>query len=119
MVSNREVCAGSGTKRILIPKLYIFGILTLRAIDWYTYESNRKGSGGGVGRGGSGVFWSPPPKKLLGHFYEIVIIYLESSAQTQSIGTLFEQIGLGGVCGHVQKSEAHALGCRPRGESSQ
>jgi len=25
----------------------------------------------------------------------------------------------GGVCGHVQKSEAHALGCRPRGESSQ
>jgi len=25
----------------------------------------------------------------------------------------------GGVCGHVQKSEAHALRCRPRGESSQ
>ena len=25
----------------------------------------------------------------------------------------------GGVCGHVQKSEAHTLGCRPRGESSQ
>jgi len=25
----------------------------------------------------------------------------------------------GRVCGHVQKSEAPALGCRPRGESSQ
>jgi hypothetical protein len=24
----------------------------------------------------------------------------------------------GGVCGHGQKSEAHVLGCRPRGESS-
>ena len=107
------------TARVKSIKNYIFGILTSKAIDWYTYESNRKGSGGGVGRGGSRVFWSPPPKKLLGHFYEIVIIYLESSAQTQSIGTLFEQIGLGGVCGHVQKSEAHALGCRPRGESSQ
>ena len=74
---------------------------------------------GGLVGGGPEFFGPPPPKKLLGHFYEIVIIYLESSAQTQSIGTLFEQIGLGGVCGHVQKSEAHALGCRPRGESSQ
>jgi len=24
----------------------------------------------------------------------------------------------GGVCGHAQKSEAHALGCKPRGESA-
>jgi hypothetical protein len=40
---------------------------------------------------------------------------LESSAQVQSIGTLYEQIWVkGGVCGHVQKSEAHALVCRPR-----
>ena len=76
------------------------------------------------GREGGGVrgvltFWDPPSRILLGHYPEIINIYLESSAQAQSIGTLFEQIGLRGrVCGHVQKSEAHALGCRPR-ESSQ
>jgi hypothetical protein len=64
--------------------------------------------------------FGPPPKNSLGHSYKILDISSESSAQTQSIGTLFEQIGFrGGVCGHVQKSEAHALGCRPRGESSQ
>ena len=57
---------------------------------------------------------------FLGHFHEILNIESESSAQVQSIGTLLGQIGLrGGVCGHVQKPEAHALGCRPRGESSQ
>jgi hypothetical protein len=76
----------------------------------------REGGGGG----GVSSFWDPPSRILLGHFSEIIIIYLKSSAQTQSIDTLFEQFGLrGGVCGHVQKSEAHALGCRPRGESSQ
>ena len=37
------------------------------------------------------------------------------------IANLFEQINWVkvGVCGHVQKSEAHAPGCKPRGESSQ
>ena len=41
------------------------------------------------------------------------IDFPNSLAQAQSIGTLCEQIG------HVQKSEAHALGCKLRGESSQ
>ena len=77
----------------------------------------------GGGSGGVRVFLTPlcpPSKNLLGHSYKIVNTLAESSAQAQSIGTLFEQIGLRGrVCGHVQKSEAHALGSRPRGESSQ
>jgi UDP-N-acetylenolpyruvoylglucosamine reductase len=65
-------------------------------------------------------FFGPPSKNLLGHSYEIFNISAESSAQAKSISILLEQIGLrGGVCGHVQKSEAHALGCRSRGESSQ
>ena len=63
-------------------------------------------------------FWDPPSRILLGHFQGTVNKSLESSAQAQSIGTLFEQIGLRGGSGHVQKSEAHVLGCRPRGESS-
>ena len=49
-------------------------------------------------------------------FHGILNMSSESSAEARSIGTLFEQIGLRGVCGHVQKSEAHALGCRPLGE---
>ena len=88
----------------------------------YMYGSNQRG-GGGEGSGGIRVFWTlpcPPSKNLLGHSYKILNISAESSAQAQSIGTLFEQIGLReGGCGHVQKSEAQALGCRPRGWSSQ
>jgi len=74
------------------------------------------------GPGGSRVCFGPPLHNFTGSLLRNLNISSESSAQTQSIGTLFEQIGLkggGGVCGHVQKSEAHALGCRPRGESSQ
>jgi len=75
---------------------------------------------GGGGVRGVQSFLDPPSKNLPGHSYEISNLSSESSAQIQSIGTLFEQIGLRkGVCGHVQKSEAHALGCRPRVESSQ
>jgi len=62
-------------------------------------------------------FFGPPLQNFTGHSYEIKNIASESSAQAQSIGTLFDQIGLRG--GQVQKSEAQALGCRPRGESSQ
>ena len=36
----------------------------------------------------------PPSKDLLGHFFKILNITAEYSAQAQSIGTLFEQIGL-------------------------
>ena len=42
------------------------------------------------------VFSDPPFKNLLGHFYEILNISAEFSAQAQSIGTLFRQIGLMG-----------------------
>ena len=74
--------------------------------------------GGGVGGGPS--FFDPLSKSLLGQSYKILNTSAESSAQAQLIGTFFEQVGLrGGICGHVQKSETHALGCRPRGESSQ
>ena len=47
---------------------------------------------GGGGRGVS-TFWDPPSRNLLRHFLEILIIYLESSAQELSIGTLFEVSG--------------------------
>ena len=59
--------------------------------------------------GGSGgfPFWDPPSRILLGHFPEIVIIYLESSAQAQSIGTLFKQIGLMGGSVDMSKCQRH------------
>ena len=85
----------------------------------------------GVGWGGVGCrghflpvfsFLGPPSRILLGHFHGIVNISSESSAQAPSNDTLLGCIGLrggGGGCGIVQKSEAHALECRPLGESSQ
>ena len=72
---------------------------------------------GGEGKGEGPRFLAPPSKNIFGHSYEILNISAESSAQAQSIGTLFEQIGFRG--GHVQKSGAHALGCMPWGKSSQ
>jgi len=68
---------------------FIIGILRLRAINWYINEFNPRRSGGGGVRGVS-TFWDPLSRILLGHFTEIINIYLESSAQAQSIGTLFE-----------------------------
>ena len=50
---------------------------------------------GGVGGGGP-EFFDPPSRNLLGHSYGILNISSESSAQAQSIGNLFEQIGLRG-----------------------
>ena len=74
----------------------------------------------GGGAGGGLSFLDPPSKNLLGHSYKILNTSAESSAQVQSIGTFFEQIGLGGGSVDMSKSQrAHALGCRPRGESSQ
>jgi len=49
--------------------IYIFGTLTLRAIDWYINESILRGSGGGRVRGGLRIFgWCS--RILLGHFYK-------------------------------------------------
>jgi len=66
----------------------------------------REGGGGG----GVSSFWDPPSRILLGHFSEIIIIYLKSSAQTQSIDTLFEQFGLRGgglwTCPKVRSTRA-------------
>jgi len=67
----------------------IIRILRLRAIDWYINEFNQRRSGGG-GVGGVSTFWGPPSRILLGQFPDSIMIYLESSAQAQSIGTLFE-----------------------------
>ena len=77
-------------------KIYIFGILASRASNWYIYGSNRRGGGEWGGAGGGQTFLDPPSRKLLGHYYEILNMSSESSAQAQSIGTLFEQIGLRG-----------------------
>ena len=59
--------------------------------------------------GGGGVqsFLDPPSKNLLGHPYEILNISSESSAQTKSIGTLFEQIGLREGSVDMSKSQRH------------
>ena len=68
--------------------------------------------------GGSRVFWTPLQKftgSLLQNFIYIGIF----SSSTVDWHPFWEIWVKGGVCGHVQKSEAHALGCRPRGESSQ
>ena len=71
--------------------------------------------GGGV-RGVS-TFWDPSSRILLGHFPEIIFIYLESSAQAQSIGTLFEQIGLRGGSVDMSKSQRHTRTGAGRGVS--
>jgi len=51
--------------------------------------------GGREGGGGQGGFdfLGPPFRILLGHFPKIINIYLESSAQELSIGTLFQVSG--------------------------
>ena len=67
--------------------------------------------------GGDSIFWGPPSTILLGHFPENIVIYLESSAQAQSIGTLFKQIGLRGVSVDMSKSQRHTRSGAGRGVS--
>jgi len=55
---------------------------------------------------------------FLGHFHENLNIRILSSSPVDCHPFWADWVK-GGVCGHVQKSEAHALGCRPQGESSQ
>ena len=94
-------------------KNYIFGILSSRSVDWYMYGSNRRGSGGCPS-------FMPPLQKitrpLLQNFKYIIGILSSSPVDWHPFWTNWVK---GGVCGHVQKSETHELGCRPRGESSQ
>jgi len=68
------------------------------------YGSNRRGGGGA---GGVQSFLDPPSKNPLGHSYEILNIPLEFLAQAQSIGTLFEQIGLSEGVVDMSKSQRH------------
>ena len=111
------ICAGDcrkhnfWTTRAKSIKIYIFGILASRAIDWYIYMS-QIGGGGGVQS-----FLDPPSKNLLGHPYEILNISSESSAQTKSIGTLFEQIGLREGSVDMSKSQRHTRSGVGRGVS--
>jgi len=73
--------------------------------------------GGGGGLGGSRV--TPLQSftgSLLRNFKYIIGIISSSPVDWHPFGATWVK---GGVCGHVQKSDAHVLGCRPRGESSQ
>ena len=70
---------------------------------------------GGVG--GVSTFWDPPSRILLGHFLEMIIIYLVSSAQKLSIGTLFEQIELRGGSVDMSKFQRHTCSGAGRGAS--
>jgi len=99
------------TARVKSITIYIFGILMSRAIDWYIYESNRKGGGSG-----KGVFGAPL-QKITGPLLQNLIISSEFSAQTQSIGTLFEQIGLGGGSVDMSKGQRHTRSGAGRGVS--
>jgi len=60
-------------------KIYIFGILALRAINWYIYGSNRRG---GRVRGGP-EFFGPPLQKFTGSLLQNFkhIIGILSSSQ--------------------------------------
>ena len=73
---------------------------------------------GPIGEGGGGVpsFLDPPSRIFLVHFLENINTSAESSAQAQSIGTLFEQIGFWGglwTCPKVRGTCARvqAAGC--------
>jgi len=48
------------TTRVKSIKFNILGILVSRAIDWYLYESNRRGGWVGGGSGGVQSFFRPP-----------------------------------------------------------
>jgi len=62
-------------------------------------------------------FSDPPSKKFLGHFYEILNKLAESSALAQSIGTLFEQIGLRAGSVDISKSQRRTRSSAGRGVS--
>ena len=74
-------------------------------------------TGGGGGLGGGPSFSDPPSKSLLGHSYKILNTSAESSAQAQSIDTLFEQIRFGGGPVDMSKSQRHTRSGAGRGVS--
>ena len=93
-----QEAAGSITfgRHVQIPIKIIFGILTLRAFDWYIYGFDRKGGSGG---GGSRVF-RPPLEKftgpLLRNFKYIIGILSSSPVDWDPNGVIWV---MGGGCG--------------------
>jgi hypothetical protein len=95
-----------------------FGILTSRTINWCIPTWDESGREGVVPRWGFSLFRGVPifSGPLSRDFKYIIGILSLSSVDCHLFWANWVK---GGVCRHVQKSEAHALGCRPRGESSQ
>ena len=62
-------------------------------------------------------FSDPPSRIFLGHCLGIINTSAESSAQAQSIGTLFEQIGSRGGSVDMSKSQARTHSGAGRGVS--
>ena len=86
---------------------------------WFIYVwVQSEGKGGGVW--GGSEFFGPPLQTftgpLLQNFKYIIGILSSNPVDWHPLWAIWVK---GGVCGHVQKSEAHALGCRPLGDSSQ
>jgi len=96
-------------------KSYIWNPLVEICRLIYARVESEGGGKGGVWGGSS--FLDPPSKNLLSHFYIILNILAESSAQAQSIGTLFEQIGLRGGSVDMSKSQRHTRSGAGRGVS--
>ena len=82
-------------------------------------EYMRPIGGGGVVRGGP-EFFGPPLQKFTGSLLQ-KFQYINEILGSSPVNwhPFWANWVKEGVCGHVQKSEAHGLGCRPRGESSQ
>ena len=97
--------------RVKSKKIYIFGILASRAINWYYMGP----IGGGGVRGGS-EFFGPPLQHFTGPLPRIFNV--PPAAQAQSIGTLFEQIGLRGGSVDMSKSQRHTSSGAGRGGES-
>ena len=78
----------------------------------------------GEGREGGGVrggfdFLGTPSRILLGHFPEIIFIYLESSAQASRLAPFLIKLGKRGGLWTFSKVGGTRTRCRPQGESSQ
>ena len=81
------------------------------------YGSNWRGGEEGGGAGGCPSFLAPPSKNLLGHFYKILNVLSEISAQAQSIGTLFGHIGFREGSVDMSKSQRYTRSGEGRGVS--
>ena len=76
-----------------------------------------KSEGGGLG---GAEFFGPPLQRFTGPLLQN-LEYISGMFSSSPVDwhPFIANWVKGGGCGHVQKSEAHTLGCRLRGESSQ